>query len=101
MIKVRLEVLPSLAESLGMEAKSEEVITVRESNGGRSVRDLLNQLSTKYQHFGHFVFDTSTQKLTGRAILFFNGRSLEPAQGLETKLNDGDTLAFVPFIEGG
>ncbi len=101
MIKVRLEVLPSLAESLGMEAKSEEVISDQETEGGRSVRVLLNRLGARYQRFSHFIFDINAQKLTGRVVIFFNGRTLEPVKGLETKLSDGDTLTFVPLIEGG
>ncbi|MFC1874256.1 MoaD/ThiS family protein [Chloroflexota bacterium] len=32
---------------------------------------------------------------------FLNGRSLDPAKGLKTKLKDGDTLTLVPLIEGG
>ncbi len=101
MIKIHLEVQPTMAESLGMEAKTEVVISEQESNGNRSVKDLLNQISAKYQHFGNLVFDTNAQKLTGKALLFVNGRSLEPAKGLETKLKDGDMVTFVPLIEGG
>ena len=101
MSKVRLEVLPSLAETLGIEETSEEVISHQKIAGEKSVRDLLNQLGAKYQRFGHIVFDLNTQKLTGRVVIFFNGHALEPVNGLETKLGDGDTLTFVPAIEGG
>ncbi|MFC1958561.1 MoaD/ThiS family protein [Chloroflexota bacterium] len=99
--KVRLEVLPSLAETLGIEGTSEEAIPDQEIEGENSVRDLLNQLGARYQRFGQIVFDINTQKLTGRVVIFFNGRDLELVNGLETKLSDGDTLAFVPLIEGG
>lgn len=99
--KVYLEVLPSLAETLGIEGTSEEVISDQENDGDRSVRDLLNRLGAKYQRFGQIVFDINTQKLTGKVVIFFNGRALELVNGLETELNDGDTLTFVPLIEGG
>ncbi|MFH0846711.1 MAG: MoaD/ThiS family protein [Chloroflexota bacterium] len=97
MIKVHLEVQPSMAESLGMEAKKDMMFP----DGNKSVRDVLNLLSAEYQHFGKFVFDSEAQKLTGKAIVFINGRSPEPAKGLETRLKDGDVLNFVPLIEGG
>ncbi len=101
MSKVRLEVLPALAETLGIEDTSEEVISDQEIEGDKSVRDLLNRLGARYQRFGQIVFDINAQKLTGRVVIFFNGRTLEPVNGLETKLSDGDTLTFVPLIEGG
>ena len=99
--KVYLEILPSLAETLGIEEKSEELISAPGNEGDRSVKVLLNRLAVKYRRFDQIVFDVNAQKLTGKVGIFFNGRALELVNGLETKLNDGDTLAFVPLIEGG
>lgn len=98
---MRLEVMSAFAETLGMPGTSEEIISEQETGGDKSVRSLLNRLVTKYQYFGETVFDSNTQKLTGRVIIFYNGRDLELSDGLETKLGDGDTLTFVPFIVGG
>ncbi len=99
--KIRLEILPALAETLGIEATSEEVISEQENGGDQLVKDLLNRLVARYQRFGQIVFNTDSQELTGRVVILFNGRALELQNGLETKLSDGDTLTFVPFIEGG
>ncbi len=33
-------------------------------------------------------------------LISFNSRALELVNGLDTKLSDGDTLTFVPLIEG-
>ncbi len=101
MAKIRLEVLPALAETLGIETISEEVISDQEIADAQLVRGLLNRLGVRYQRFGQIVFDIDTQELTGKVVIFFNGRSLELVNGLETKLSDGDTLTFVPLIEGG
>ncbi|MBI4283631.1 MAG: MoaD/ThiS family protein [Chloroflexi bacterium] len=101
MAKVRLEVMSALAETLGMEVTSEGVLPAAEIGGEKSVRDLFNRLGSRYPRFSQIVFDRNTQKLTGRVIIFFNGRDLELMDGLETRLNDGDTLTFVPAIEGG
>lgn len=101
MAKVRLEVPPVLAETLGIEVAGEEVISDREIGGEQSVRSLLNRLCARYPRFGQIVFDIGAQELTGRVVIFFNGRTLEPAEGLETRLSDGDTLTFVPVVEGG
>ena len=99
--KVRLEVLSSLAESLGIEGTSEEGVSDQEIGGNRSVRGLLNRLGARHERFGRIVFDISASKLTGRVLIYLNGRALELVNGLETELNDGDTLTFVPLIEGG
>ena len=101
MSKVRVEVLPALAESLGIDSTSEEVISGPEIGEGGSVRSLLNRLGDRHHRFRQIVFDSTAQRLSGRVVIFLNGRDLELVDGLETKLNDGDALTLVPFIEGG
>ena len=101
MAKVCIVILPSLAETLGMDVTSEEVVSDQDLEGGGSVRNLLNRLGARDYRFGQLVFNMSAQKLTDRVIIFLNGRALEPVNGLETNLHDGDTLTIVPFIEGG
>ncbi len=101
MSKVRLEILSWLTETLGIEGTSDTVSLDQEIEDDKTVRDLLNQLATRYQPFGQIVFDVKAQKLTERVNIYFNGRNLELASGLATKLSDGDTLTFVAPIVGG
>ena len=101
MAKVRVEVLSAFAEALGMPSSSEEFIAEPDGDGVRSVRELLERLAAKYQYFGDMAFDRDMRELTGTVAIFHNGRALELSNGLETKLNDGDTLTFVPVIAGG
>ena len=98
---VRIEVLPSLAESLGIEKNSVEVILDPVSEGNKTVKDLLNRMGARYPRFGEIVFDIHAQRLTGKVMIFLNGRDLELVDGLGTKLSNGDILSFVPYIEGG
>ncbi|MDP2729428.1 MAG: MoaD/ThiS family protein [Dehalococcoidales bacterium] len=97
--KVYLQVLPLLAETLGMPETSEMAIS-EETGGVITVRDLLNRLGNSYKHFD-YLFDIDTQKLSGKVNIFFNGCDLELLDGLETRLSDGDTLTFVWVIPGG
>lgn len=101
MDKVRVEVLSAFAEALGIPATSEEAISEPESQDDKSLRGLLIRLAARYQCFGETVFDSNTQALTGKVLIFYNGRDIELLDGLETRLSDGDTLTFVPFIVGG
>ena len=100
-IKVRLEVLPALAETLDIEPTVYENVSGLEEDGTVSVGKLLNRLCAEYPRFGQMVFDVDSQKLRDRVMIFFNGRSLDLADGLDTELGDGDTLTFVPQIVGG
>ncbi len=99
--KVYLDVLPSLADSLGIGAATEEVIPEQGSDGNYSALDLLMVLCAKYHHFNESVFDVKTQKFTGHVAIFLNGRNLELMDGLATRLNNGDTVTIIPFMEGG
>ncbi len=101
MSKVRLEILSWLTETLDIEGTSDAVSLEQEIEEGKTVRDLLNRLTTRYQRFGQAVFDVKAQKLNERVSIFFNGRNLELENGLATKLSDGDTLTFVATIVGG
>lgn len=95
---VRLEFMPSLAETLGIEPAGEELIPEAETI---TLTDLLYRLGVKHHLFNQIVFDIHTRQLTGRVAIFLNGRSLDAASLLMTFLRDGDKLTFVPSVEGG
>jgi len=97
---IRLEAMPSLAETLGVAATSEEVVADKEIARGYSVREVLNRLCRRSPRWD-LVFDLQAQELTGQVIIFLNGRNLELRDGLKTQLQDGDMLTFIPLVEGG
>lgn len=98
--KVQIEIVPWLSktvdpESLGPVILKEEII------GDETVKGIIGRLVIKYPSFGEIVFDSKTQKLTGRVSLLLNGGFIELVNGLETRLNDSDTLTFVAALGGG
>ena len=101
MSKVRAQFFAWLTEILGFEGISNEVNLDQEIEEGETVRDLMNELAVTYPRFGQNVFNMRQQKLSENVCVFFNGRMLEVANGLETKLSNGDTLTFLASIEGG
>lgn len=101
MSNVRLEFLSRLADTLGVEKTNEEVVLEVKTEGEKTVRGILSELAIKYPRFGELVFDVKTQKLIARVAIFCNGSHLELANGLETRIKDGDVLAFLPPLEGG
>jgi MoaD family protein len=101
MPKVRLEFLSWFAAILGTEKSDEDTVIETTIEENRTVKELLNRLALKYPRFEERIFDTRTQKLNTKVAVFYNGRHLEMANGFETVLRDGDTLTFLPPIEGG
>ena len=69
--------------------------------GGRTVRDLLNQLCLERgQKFCNIIFDDAGQ-LRRYIKVLVNGRGLHVLQGLDTPLTDGDVIALFPPVAGG
>jgi len=67
--------------------------------GGRSVRDLLLVLESRYGE----TFSPSEKPVpvAGRLILLVNGRHVQHLDGLETHLSEKDVLSVFPLIGGG
>jgi len=101
MARVNIVLPPSLAETLGCEAAFSEVLAGDTNGGIRTVADLLERLALRHYRFRQLVFDMQARRLTGETLVFLNGTILNAEGGLKTELQDGDTLTFIPFIEGG
>lgn len=98
---VRLEFLSSIAEALGGEGTTEDMVLEAKVEEGKTVRALLGHLAARYPRFEQIVFDAESKNVNEEVSLFLNGRRLELLSGLETKLEDGDVLSLLPFISGG
>lgn len=90
--KVRLEI-----ELL----KSGHLVLEKEIEEGTTLKDLLNEIVTTHREVVEIAFDTQNQKLTGAMAIILNGRFIQLLNGLETKLSNGDVIAFIPLIVGG
>ncbi|HEX7474852.1 MAG TPA: MoaD/ThiS family protein [Dehalococcoidales bacterium] len=101
MIKINLEYLSWLSETLVVQGSGESLRREQEVEEGQTVRHLLVQLANQYPRFERSAFDTKLQKISEKVFILYQGRLLELADGLETQLKDGDSLVFVPVIQGG
>jgi len=101
MIKVRVEYLSGMPETLRL-AQTDEEVTLENTDGeDGTVRNLLGRLAAKYLRFNELFFDMASRKMNGRLTIFCNSRRLELLDGLDTKLKDGDVITLMPPIEGG
>lgn len=90
--KVRLEIELLKSGCLVLEKEIEE---------GTTLKDLLNEIVTTHREVVEIAFDTQDQKLTGAMAIILNGSFIQLLNGLETKLSNGDVIAFIPLIVGG
>ena len=77
------------------ELTEERLISVDIENG-TSLNGLIEHLCRLYGS----VFREKTESIPGLRILI-NGREYTRLNGLETVINEGDTIAFLPPIAGG
>jgi molybdopterin synthase sulfur carrier subunit len=98
--KVRLKVVSWLSRTFtSFESSSRE--WDEEVEAGTTVRDLFDRLAAENPDFARHVFDRSTRQLMGHVNVIFNDRILELVNGLDTEINDGDTLTLLPAYAGG
>lgn len=100
MSSVQVEVLPWLSRYFASEDHG-EVVLEKELHEGATVRDILEEMTAHNQEFREVLFDPKTGKLAGHVGLILNGRFLELAGGLDSKLKSGDTLQLMPGFTGG
>lgn len=98
--QIRLEVMPTLAPLFGGEP-SQHLAFSEPIEAGETVRDLLNRLAKRHERLGGLVFSTETQQLSGNVRLVLNSRLIELVGGLDTCLETGDEILFLPAFSGG
>lgn len=93
MARVTVKLFTSLREIAGTKETTVE---------GESVRETLDELVRSYgDKFYDAIFDRETGKIRRYYSVLVNGRNMYLMEGLNTKLNDGDTLSIFPPVGGG
>lgn len=101
MIDINLEFLSWLSEIMGSQGTHNSAKCKQIVEEGSMVKDLLKKIAAGNPRFGQMVFDVDHEKLNETVCILINTRQLELVNGLETRLKTGDSLVFVPVIQGG
>jgi len=78
--------------------KTELTVSLKE---GMALKDLLSKLDEEMPQLEKTFSDQQPNDSTSNALILVNGREISVLNGLETKLNDGDEIVFVPVVHGG
>ena len=67
---------------------------------GMSLKDLVTKISQEMPQLEK-TFSDQLNDSRSNALVLINGREISVLNGLETKLNDGDEIVFIPVVHGG
>jgi molybdopterin synthase sulfur carrier subunit len=68
---------------------------------GLSINLLLDQISQEIPELKRILSDQELNASRSNSLILVNSREISVLSGLETKLNDGDEIVFVPVVHGG
>ena len=93
---VRVKLIGGLSKST---SKSPIEIELPEPS---TISNLIKYLATSYGlDFGYF-FSRNTARIDETlTLIIINGREINTLEGLETKIKNGDLVAFIPVAHGG
>ncbi len=66
-----------------------------------TLKDLLAKLSEELPKLEKTFSEQQLNDSRSNSLILVNGREISVLEGLETRLNDGDEIVFVPVVHGG
>ena len=100
MSTINLEVIPWLPSLAGKKGEGRMVLA-QEVPEGATVGQFLEQLRSHWPKLVDYVVEPDTQRLTTLVSIIVNDRLLELLDGLDTRLQEGDTVILLPAYSGG
>ena len=68
---------------------------------GMLLKELISQINQQTPQLEKSIVDQEGKGSTLNALILVNGKEISVLKGLETSLNDGDEIVFVPVVHGG
>lgn len=69
--------------------------------GALSIKELMNEIVRETPALKPSLIYQQLEDLRSNALILVNGREISVLNGLETNLEDGDEIVFVPVVHGG
>lgn len=68
---------------------------------GMSLKSLVTEISQEMPMLQKIFSDQQLNDSRSNTLVLINGREISVLNGLETKLNEGDEIVFIPVVHGG
>jgi len=68
---------------------------------GNTLKDLINKLDKDMPGLQEKLCEQQSGYSSSNSLVLINGREISVLNGVETKLNDGDEIIFIPVVHGG
>jgi len=68
---------------------------------GNTLKDLVTRLTGEMPQIQKIFSDHQFGGSASNSLVLVNGREISVLNGLDTKLNDGDEIVFIPVVHGG
>ncbi len=66
-----------------------------------SIKGLMDEIIEEMPELKRTFSDQELNDSRSTSLILVNGREISVLNGLETKLNEGDEIVFVPVVHGG
>lgn len=66
-----------------------------------SIKELFHEIAKSLPALKQSLIDAQLDEPKVPGLILVNGREISVLNGLETNLNDGDAVVFVPVVHGG
>ncbi len=66
-----------------------------------TLMDLITTIAKETPELKPNLISQQSDEPKANALILVNGKEISVLNGLETKLNDGDEIVFVPVVHGG
>ncbi len=94
-MEVKIEYLSLMSD---ITKQQEDSVQIEDNS---TVKHVIEKLVEKYGENLEKNIYTPSRKLSAYIIVVLNGKDIRTMEGLETKVNSGDELTFIPAIAGG
>jgi molybdopterin synthase sulfur carrier subunit len=69
--------------------------------GSAAIKEVVSKIVKESPQLERVLIDPELEDPRPNTLILVNGKEINVLNGLETMLNDGDEIVFVPIIHGG
>jgi len=96
MKEIQIEFLSVLADYIGIKIMFLEI----DENG--TIKELFDELAKNLgKKFVKYIYNPKENQINDNSLIILNNKDINSLNGLETEIDNGDKIIFIPAIAGG